>query len=141
MAASFSLGFIVFKINLPRLQKFRGLIGACQRPTRARQTSDTFPDMKSRKPEMSKNKMKLEVVSFELGHIFGWRHLWSVGCFEPEGKMINAVLKGHRHLSLKVQSIKFESDIKFLTLCNLRYTKHQKFKSNTHLHAITRPQI
>ena len=63
MAASFSSGFNVFKINFPRLQKFRGLIGACQRPTRARQTSDTFPDVKSRKPEMSKNKMKLEVVT------------------------------------------------------------------------------
>ena len=30
-------------------------------------------------------------------------------------------------------------EVKFLTLCNIRYTIHQKFTSNTHLHAIIRP--
>ena len=32
-------------------------------------------------------------------------------------------------------------EVKFLTLCNVRYTIHQKFTSNTHLHAIIRPHF
>ena len=32
-------------------------------------------------------------------------------------------------------------EVKFLTLCNVRYTIHRKFTSNTHLHAILRPHF
>ena len=32
-------------------------------------------------------------------------------------------------------------EVKFLTLCNVRYTIHRKFSSNTHMHANLRPHF
>ena len=54
---------------------------------------------------------------------------------------ITSIITGHGHLSMKVGNIEFEFGIKFLTLSNLRYTMHQNFTSNTHLHTVIRPQI
>ena len=54
-------------------------------------------------------------------------------------KMVNP--KCHRHLSLKVQNIEFNFDVKLLKLMYPYSTIHQNFTSNTHLYSIIGPWI
>ena len=51
------------------------------------------------------------------------------------------MLYGHRHLSLKVQNIEFDFDVKLLKLMYPYSTMHQNFTLNTRFHSVIRPRI
>ena len=68
--------------------------------------------------------------------IFIARILYNTVVEKNKTKAKNAAMLSLGTNRRKKNHLEFEK-----TLCNLRYTLHKNFTSNTHLHAIMRPQI